>query len=95
MLVFTVFEGVVLSTAWGQFLHLPAAQPRPLMPELRVEIGQGGEVVFDLCKKNHIWLPYCNKALLSLLCLAGVSKCDITKTTSCSGHKRATYQRDV
>lgn len=49
--VFTVFEGVVLSTAWGQFLHLPAAQPRPFLPELRVELGQDGGVVFDLCKR--------------------------------------------
>lgn len=62
--VLTVSEGIVLGTAWGQFLHLPAAQPRPFLPELRVELGQDGGVVFDLCERiisGQSLILHCNK----------------------------------
>lgn len=84
-MVFTVSQGVVLGTAWCQFLHLPATKPRPFLPELRVELGQDGGIVFDLCKRiisGQSLFCTATKGALSLTAKSMV-KSNITETSAC------------
>jgi len=48
----TVSKQVVLLAAQSQLVHLPAAEPRPFLPELRVELSGDHGVVFDLCPRR-------------------------------------------
>lgn len=48
----TVSKQVVLLTAGGLFFCLATAEPRPLLPELRVKLCQDQRVVFDLCVQH-------------------------------------------
>ena len=65
--VLTVRTRVVLGAAGGQFVHLPTAEPRPFLPELRVELGQEHQVVFDLWKEKRVWMGMIRPVVVSIV----------------------------